>query len=120
MPAVPASVSRFAVVDEHSFGAGGAQLGLLRVGILLTLGDSGVADFVCHAETVPSGFRTDSVSAGGFGGLKLGVSWSVAAVCVGTPESIVYGGVYALTRQVLAHYSFPAGCSLMVQLGATS
>ena len=50
MPAVPASVSRFAVVDEHSFAAGGAQLGLLRVGILLTLGDSGVADFVCHAE----------------------------------------------------------------------
>ena len=39
---------------------------------------------------------------------------------VTAPETIVYGGVYALTRQVLAHYPFPAGCSLMVQLGATS
>lgn len=38
------------MVDEHSFAAGGAQLGLLRVRVLLTLGDSGVADFVCHAE----------------------------------------------------------------------
>lgn len=29
---------------------GSAQLGLLRVRVLLALGDSGVADFVCHAE----------------------------------------------------------------------
>lgn len=40
----------FAVVDEYPFAAGGAQLGLLRVGVLLALGDSGVADFVRYAE----------------------------------------------------------------------
>ncbi|MCB8043242.1 hypothetical protein JM654_00585 [Microbacterium oxydans] len=51
------------MVDEHAFAAGGAQLGLLRFGVLLSLRDAGVPDFVCHAEN-----GTTEVLAGlGFG-----------------------------------------------------
>jgi len=38
------------VVNEHTFAAGRTELRLLRVRVLFTLGNSGVADFVCHAE----------------------------------------------------------------------
>lgn len=58
-----------AVVNEHPFAARGAQLRFLRLGVLLSLRDAGVTDFVCHAENgtaiVPArlGFR-QGVSAG--------------------------------------------------------
>jgi hypothetical protein len=38
------------VVNEHSFTAGGAKLGLLRLGVLLQLRNTGIFDFMCHAE----------------------------------------------------------------------
>lgn len=38
------------MVDEHAFAAGGEQLRLLRLGVLLSLRDAGVSDFVCHVE----------------------------------------------------------------------
>ncbi len=42
--------ARFAVIDEDALTAGRAELSGVRVRVLLALRDSGVADFMCHAE----------------------------------------------------------------------
>ncbi|GLJ79606.1 hypothetical protein GCM10017586_12880 [Microbacterium imperiale] len=64
------------MVDEDPLAAGCAELGGLSVWVLFPLRDSGVADFVCHAENGTAEVSARFGFGGGFGGSILGVSRS--------------------------------------------
>lgn len=68
----PLGAVGLASIDEHTFAASGAQLGLLRLRVLLSLRDAYPTSCALPKTLLPR-FRRALVSAGGFSGLIFGV-----------------------------------------------